>query len=80
MSGFSKFKGVLRRAPTSEAGNTAAEITPVQDTGVTRDDPEADEKKSDLDLPDENAQRGVQDVEAVALAWSKKSLITVFGL
>jgi hypothetical protein len=29
-------------------------------------------------MPDENAQRGVQDVEAVALTWSKGYLIAVF--
>ncbi|KAH6680078.1 MFS transporter [Plectosphaerella plurivora] len=79
MSGFSKFKSVLRRSPTGAEADNTAEITPVQNTDEARDDPEANEKKS-LDLPDENAQRGVQDVEAVALAWTKRSLITVFGL
>jgi hypothetical protein len=29
-------------------------------------------------MPDEHAQRGVQDVEAVALTWSKGYLIAVF--
>lgn len=29
-------------------------------------------------LPDENAQKGVQDVEAVTLSWSKSALIAVF--
>ncbi|KAH6896821.1 major facilitator superfamily domain-containing protein [Thelonectria olida] len=35
---------------------------------------------SDHDLPTEDAQRGVQDVEAVTLTWSKKSLVLVFAL
>lgn len=30
------------------------------------------------DAPTEEAQRGVQNVEAVTLTWSKKSLIAVF--
>ena len=29
-------------------------------------------------VPAEDAQRGVQDVEAVTLSWSKRSLIMVF--
>lgn len=79
MSGLSKFRAVLRRSPSREA-DAVTEITPVQDANTPRDDPEADDKKSSLELPDEQAQRGVQDVEAVALAWSKKSLVAVFGL
>jgi hypothetical protein len=31
-------------------------------------------------LPAQDAQRGVQDVEAVTLTWSKQSLVTVFIL
>lgn len=30
------------------------------------------------DLPNEEAQRGVQDVEAMALTWSKLTLIGIF--
>lgn len=30
------------------------------------------------EMPDPNAQNGVQDVEAVTMAWSKKTLIAVF--
>ncbi|EXJ73200.1 uncharacterized protein A1O5_02960 [Cladophialophora psammophila CBS 110553] len=36
--------------------------------------------QSHAENPDEAAQRGVQDVEAVTLTWSKKSLIAVFIL
>lgn len=39
-----------------------------------------DHDKPQLDLPSEDAQRGVQGVQAVTLTWSKKSLVTVFIL
>lgn len=31
-----------------------------------------------VDVPSEEAQRGVQDVEAVTLTWSKVALIAIF--
>lgn len=45
------------------------------------DDATASNKNDDTpaEVPDENLQYGVQDVEAVTLTWSKTSLIIVFG-
>jgi hypothetical protein len=37
-----------------------------------------EDEKPQLVLPDEDAQRGVQDIEAVTLSWSKTALIAVF--
>lgn len=37
------------------------------------------EKDDDLKLPDPNAQSGVQEVEALALTWTKPILIAVFA-
>lgn len=34
--------------------------------------------KPDPELPDLDAQRGVQDVEAITLSWSRNALIAVF--
>ncbi|TGJ88108.1 hypothetical protein E0Z10_g696 [Xylaria hypoxylon] len=37
-----------------------------------------DPEKPELERPDENLQRGVQDIEALTLSWSKRALIAVF--
>ncbi|KAI0536311.1 major facilitator superfamily domain-containing protein [Xylaria digitata] len=37
-----------------------------------------DPEKPTLERPDENLQRGVQDIEALTLSWSKTALIAVF--
>lgn len=50
---------------------TAAATSSTQDPASLNKDPE---------LPTEDAQRGVQQVEAVTLTWSKKSLVAVFIL
>lgn len=46
---------------------------------VGHDEPEAEHPEKDL-VPTEDAQRGVQQVEAVTLTWSKPYLIAVFIL
>lgn len=38
----------------------------------------ASKEAAESQLPSENLQRGVHDVEAVTLSWSKASLIAVF--
>lgn len=56
----------------NEQGKTPGDIEEV--------DPNNLNEKPTEQLPDENAQSGVQDVEAVTLVWSKASLITAFCL
>ncbi|KAK8126965.1 major facilitator superfamily domain-containing protein [Apiospora kogelbergensis] len=38
----------------------------------------ADDEKPEPELPSEDAQQGVHDVEAVTLSWSRGTLIAVF--
>ena len=54
-------------------GNATDVISPDTNTG----EPQVEEPVKDI-LPSEDAQRGVQQVEAVTLTWSKPSLIAVF--
>ena len=63
---------------TVNAGDGSEEIQHVtQPNAISTIDSELAQK--DL-LPTEDAQRGVQKIEAVTLAWSKKSLATVLIL
>lgn len=78
-------------AETAEATSTSVNMATVgeepktaglETTAPADVDLEADDlpRKDADDLPTENAQTGVQDVEAVTLTWSKPSLIAVFIL
>lgn len=78
-------------AETAEATSTSVNMSAVGEEPKTAGpetvapadvDLEADglPRKDADDLPTENAQAGVQDVEAVTLTWSKPSLIAVFIL
>lgn len=52
-----------------------------KDTAVLATDPAAatdDNGCPQVDFPNEEAQRGVQAVEAVTLTWSKLTLIAIF--
>ncbi|KAI1364330.1 major facilitator superfamily domain-containing protein [Xylaria arbuscula] len=42
-------------------------------------DPTNDLEKPEMEHPDENLQRGVQDMEALTLSWSKTALISIFA-
>lgn len=72
----------FRRAHEATAQEVAAD-TLVNDE---KHDPTSDaaavtnESGSEPDVVTEDAQRGVQKVEAVALTWSKKSLVLIFTL
>lgn len=80
MVGFTKFRpGFKRNATEQPDPSTAIEHVerekrdPTDDVTVVNEDDE-----SGSHLPDQDLQRGVQDVEAVTLTWSKRSLIIVF--
>jgi hypothetical protein len=72
----------LRLRPAEEKGRNPA----VADVDVEGDRTEKDRAvddaavvdSADSDRPGEDLQRGVQEVEAVTLAWSKATLIGVF--
>lgn len=82
---FPKFRPGFRRASTENPSNedaiTAAPENDDTPAAAKGDDnaAENDPEKRSLELPTEDAQRGVQHVEAVALTWSKKWLAAVFG-
>lgn len=54
---------------------TATDDAGTDDAGTSKTKDESDQPP---ELPEENLQYGVRDVEAVTLSWSKRSLITVF--
>jgi len=80
MTVLSQIQGVFRRP------------VPADVTGTSVVEPAVDEEKKDVataavvnghdgpptDRPDADLQRGVEQVEAVTLSWSKASLIFVF--
>ncbi|KAK6369569.1 uncharacterized protein PV06_09734 [Exophiala oligosperma] len=80
-----KLRPGFRRTATEDAANTVA-MSSVTDNeknpATANDDISPNTVNSDggqpPDKPVEEAQRGVQNVEAVTLTWSKKSLIALF--
>ncbi|KIY02720.1 uncharacterized protein Z520_01185 [Fonsecaea multimorphosa CBS 102226] len=91
MAVFPKFRPGFRRTTTNDAENPlpmtplgvggsqkdTAAITSVEATIGSSSNEEASHEAQN---PTEDAQRGVQDVEAVTLTWSKRSLVAVFIL
>lgn len=93
MASLSRFKGVFRQ--TEAENDSPSQVVPpvisneknpttsgtndaiLHDNG--HDEPEVENPEKDL-VPTEDAQRGVQQVEAVALTWTKPYLIAVFIL
>lgn len=88
MAAFSKFRANLQRntaeaesdaghapAPTNN-GDDLHEVAPAGVLVVNDDDL----KVNFEELISEDAQRGVQNVEAVTLTWSRGSLVAVFIL
>lgn len=78
---FLKLRDALRRTPTNNTVTSVA-VNPVEvnEKNPATDDTTADnsngEKQSEL--PSEDLQRGVRNVEAVTLTWSKTTLVAVF--
>jgi hypothetical protein len=89
MAGLSRFRPGFRRTATDDA-STSIQTLPLDtiETGEKQPATSSGEAAATDDiiaealtkLPVQDAQRGVQDVEAVTLTWSKKSLIAVFIL
>ena len=78
MGAFTEFRSSLRRASTVNTNTSFAE-----ESKKELDDERAVQTAEKLDetLPErvsEDVQKGVQDVEAVTLTWSKTTLIAVF--
>lgn len=58
----------------------APETTAVDEKNPNGADAADGDLKPDLELPDAEAQRGVQKIEAVTLTWTKKSLAALLCL
>ncbi|ROV94992.1 hypothetical protein VMCG_08299 [Cytospora schulzeri] len=95
MSAFAKLRAPFRRTATDDALGTSVameDTKPVEEnkkdsTTATATDEATDdatasnsnEESRQAEVPDEDVQYGVQDVEAVTLTWSRTSLIIVFA-
>ncbi|ETI29320.1 hypothetical protein G647_01773 [Cladophialophora carrionii CBS 160.54] len=89
MASLSRFRPGFRRTTTDDV-NTSVQTVPLESTAADEKQPATtsaeDAATNDIvaealaKLPVQDAQRGVKDVEAVTLTWSKQSLIAVFIL
>ena len=61
---------------TSTTHNAKSQVNPAGQDDLTLSYTNSEPPREQM--PDEHAQRGVQDVEAVALTWSQGYLIAVF--
>lgn len=80
MAVFSRFRAAVRRASTEDVDVSASkkeiELDALDAESVT---PTKDKNEPpQMELPSEDVQRGVQEVEAVTLTWSRATLIAVF--
>ena len=78
---FPKLRDALRRTTTDNTEKSVAVNTlEVNEKNPVTDDTTADNSDGALqpELPGEELQRGVQEVEAVTLTWSKTMLVAVF--
>ena len=85
MSVIPNLRPGFRRAATDDASTSVAITFPTQEKHPEIPGAQAaaisnDRKEEQSKQPIRDAQRGVQDVQAVTLTWSRKSLIVVFIL
>jgi hypothetical protein len=77
---------LIRRARTvfnrfaADDAERSSSASPVEATAVeeSKRDPATDAEVQQPELPSEDLQHGVADVEAITLTWSKKTLAFVF--
>lgn len=92
-AGFSKFRPSFRRSATDDVVETSPPVdnvagdskAPATVTNAEPISPQENEARDVLEeaqakLPAQDVQRGVQNVAAVTLIWSQKSLVAVFIL
>lgn len=82
MGKLPSFRNIFHRTTTDDTINQVA-MAPAEENKTDPTNVESgptSKEAGDLqaELPGEDLQRGVQDVEAVTLSWSKASLIAVF--
>jgi hypothetical protein len=79
MAVFARLRAMFRlSADNNEQSVDPLENSPEEQKGSSASANKIDEE-SRAELPSQDIQRGVQDVEAVTLSWSKASLIAVFA-
>jgi hypothetical protein len=68
--------------PAQAEPTTAAEIAPAgaANNADATDLPDDPEKLKNDAIPDQDAQRGVQGIQAATLSWDKSSLLAMLGL
>ena len=69
---------VFRRMSADENDDISLDQHPDNSDSKVRPTPSYTSSAACGEIPDGSAQHGVQDVEAVTMAWSKKTLIAVF--
>lgn len=95
MPSFSKFRPGFRRKETEDIINESSEVAIADVPSIEKnptvdgtsesitasngnDVPISEQEGKDV-VPSEDAQRGVQEIEAAALTWTKSYLIAVFA-
>lgn len=79
MVAFARVRAMFRSSADNEPSAYQPENNqPEEQKGVSASANKVEEEPNP-ELPGEDLQRGVQDVEAVTLSWSRASLIWVFA-
>lgn len=78
--GFARFRSTFRRSSTRENVNPMTVNTDEESKRdlATETVVPANANDQNPEAPTEDTQRGVRDVEAITLSWSKTMLIAVF--
>ena len=78
--GVSRFRSAFRRSSTKESVTPVAVSTVGEKNGEIPTDTETamPATAENPEVPTEDTQQGVKDVEAVTLSWTKTMLIAVF--
>lgn len=79
MAVFARLRAMVRPS----ADNNAPSVDPLENTPEEQKGGSASankiEEEPNPERPSQDLQRGVQDVEAITLSWSRASLIAVFA-
>lgn len=85
MAVLPKFRPGFRRTTTDDVAGSVAmspmtenEKHPATSSAEGPPTSNGDTEAPAAELPTEDAQRGVQNVEAITLTWSKKALVAIF--
>jgi hypothetical protein len=80
--GIARFRSAFRRSVTTEEAASPVAVSSDNDfKGEFKGEPTetiATANEDNPEVPTEDTQRGVRDVEAVTLSWTKGMLIAVF--